>query len=247
MLKEHEDAYGQLIYAFLNNESEYEIVERDDGFIGATEGSSRYFAEFEEWHEIEKEAIQYAHGRILDVGCGAGRVGLYLEGKGFDVLGIDNSPMALEVCKERGFTNVRLTPITKISAKLGKFDTIVMYGNNFGLFGNFYRAKYLLKRFHKITSPQARIIAQSNDVYKTNDPVHLTYQEHNRQRGRMSGQIRLRVRFRKYKTPWFDYLMVSPDEMVDILDSTGWYAKKFIHHTEAPIYAAIIEKTSVLR
>lgn len=36
--------------------------------------------------------------------------------------------------------------ITEIGSGLGKFDTIVMFGNNFGLFGNPNRAKRLLSR-----------------------------------------------------------------------------------------------------
>ncbi|MCK4414566.1 MAG: class I SAM-dependent methyltransferase [Candidatus Eisenbacteria sp.] len=40
-------------------------------------------------------------GRILDVGCGAGRSMLYLQQKGRAVTGIDISPLAIEVCRRR--------------------------------------------------------------------------------------------------------------------------------------------------
>lgn len=116
-----------------------------------------------------------------------------------------------------------------------------MLGNNFGLFGSFNRAKWLLKRFHKITSEKARIIAESMDPYKTDEPAHLEYHKYNRKRGRMSGQLSLRVRYKKYATPWFDYLLASKDEMQDITDGTGWRIKRFIgsKHT---CYIAIIER-----
>jgi 2-polyprenyl-3-methyl-5-hydroxy-6-metoxy-1,4-benzoquinol methylase len=50
----------------------------------------------------EKKAIDYAKGRVLDVGCGAGRHILYLQKKGLKVLGIDQSPLAVNMCKLRG-------------------------------------------------------------------------------------------------------------------------------------------------
>lgn len=37
--------------------------------------------------------------RVCDIGCGAGRHVVYLAREGFDVLGLDNSPNGLAVCK----------------------------------------------------------------------------------------------------------------------------------------------------
>jgi ubiquinone/menaquinone biosynthesis C-methylase UbiE len=181
---------------------------------------------------------------VLDIGCGAGRVGLNLQSKGHEVVGIDNSPGALEVCRQRGFTATQLMSISQIGPRLGIFDTIVMFGNNFGLLENNRRAKWLLKRLYRMTSPEGRILAMSNDIYQTTDPIHLAYQEFNRQRGRMAGQIRIRIRHRKIKSPWFDYLLVSPPEMGNILEGTGWVIQQLIKAEETPIYAAILTKTS---
>jgi hypothetical protein len=65
-------------------------------------------------------------------------------------------------------------------------------------------------------------VAESRDVHSPDDPVHLAYQEHNRRRGQMAGQIRLRVRYRELATPWFGYLMVSQGELADLLNDTRW-------------------------
>jgi hypothetical protein len=57
----------------------------------------------------------------------------------------------------------------------------------------------------------------------------------------MPGQLRIRVRYRNYVTPWFDYLLVSEREMRDILRGTGWaIGRTFSSKTGA--YIAIIEK-----
>ena len=105
-------------------------------------------------------------------------------------------------------------------AAVGTFGTILMFGNNFGLFENRKRAKWLLSRFMKITAADARIIVESCDPYLTDERYHLDYHRFNRRRGRMSGQTRLRVRYLTYATPWFDYLLVSPKEMKELMEGT---------------------------
>jgi hypothetical protein len=97
-----------------------------------------------------------------------------------------------------------------------------MFGNNFGLFGSAKRAKWLLRRFYNMTSRDGRILAESRNIYDTDQPDHLAFHERNHEMGRMAGQIRIRIRYRMLKGPWFDYLMVSPEEMADIVAGTGW-------------------------
>jgi len=241
-MKPDRDAYGHEIYAAFRGEGFNEIVERDDGLIGGMAGNV-YFAEYKDWPEHEKKAIALARGCVLDIGSGAGRVSLYLQEKGHPVLAIDNSPLALKVCRLRGVRNTRLMSITQLSsrARVGIFDTIVMFGNNFGLFGSFKRARWLLRRFRSITSPNAKIIAETLNPYDTTEPEHLEYHRLNRRRGRMSGQLRLRVLFRKHRSPWFDYLFVSQDELRLILKDTGWRLRKIIPSAGA-LYIAVIEK-----
>ena len=133
------DAYGQEILNCYKGVSTYEIVERDDGLIDI--GSALpYFQGLENWPIHEREAIQRAHSPILDVGCGAGRVSLYLQGKGHRVLAIDNSPLAVKVAKLRGVKTARVLSIDEIQSLRGRFGTIVLYGNNFGLFGGMTKA-----------------------------------------------------------------------------------------------------------
>lgn len=240
-MKNHQDAYGHQVYDFYTGKGGYEIVERDDGHFSISGGAPYYFAEYKNWRPHEKQGLKYARGRVLDIGCGAGRHALYLQKKGMAVVGVDQSPLAVKVCKLRGLKEAKVIPITQISPKLGIFDTIIMLGNNFGLFGSYKRAKWLLKRFHRLTSPNAKIIAESRNPYATKNPFHLNYHKLNRSRGRMSGQLRIRIRYQSYATPWFDYLLVSPDEMKKILAGTGWQVNRFLKFKDAS-YIAIIEK-----
>ncbi|MFB3895631.1 MAG: class I SAM-dependent methyltransferase [bacterium] len=239
-MQKWQDAYGQHFYHYLKTKTGFEIVERDDEYIDIAPIQG-YFAEYKDWPNHVKQGMKYVRGKVLDIGCGAGRHSLYLQKKGFDVLGTDISPMAIKVCKLRGLKKTKVVSIDKLSSNLGIFDTILMQGNNFGLFGSFKRARRLLKKLYRMTSDTARIIAETNDVYQTTDPDHLGYQNYNRKRGRMPGQIRLRIRYKKYCTSWIDYLMVSKKELNQILIGTGWKLSRTID-SKGSQYIAILAK-----
>jgi SAM-dependent methyltransferase len=212
-----------------------EIIERDDGFI--TSAGLNYFAPVRRWPAVERRALRYVRGRVLDVGVGAGRVALELQARGREVVAIDVSPGAVEVARNRGVSDVRLLAFEEVDASLGHFDTVVMYGNNFGLFGSRAKARRLLRRLRPFV---ACIVATSNDPYATEDLAHLAYHERNRGRGRMSGQLRLRVRYRDLVGPWFEYLIVSPDEMADIVESTGWQLRRLVRD-EGSYFVAVLD------
>ena len=247
MLKDNQDAYGHLLLDYHNGRENVEIVEREDGFIDTSHlGPLNYFAEYEDWTEHQKLAMAYATGRVLDIGCGAGRHCLYLQEQGHDVLGTDISPLAIQTCQHRGLKNALVMPVTQVSSKIGTFGTILMMGHNFGLVGNYKRAKWLFKRFAAMTTDTAKIIAETLNPYQTEEPCHLAYHQFNRDRGRMSGQLRLRIRYRQYTTPWFDYLFVSKAEMEDILDGTAWRVERYIDAADTPTYVAILTKRARL-
>jgi SAM-dependent methyltransferase len=238
------DAYGHELWACLTEGCAIEIVERDDGFIDTSDWPRRYFADFEGWPKHEQRAIRLAHGsRALDVGCGAGRVSLYLQQEGWQVTAIDNSPLAIRLCRKRGVRDARVLPVEGISRLSAvTFDTIVMFGNNFGVLGNFEQAKRILRQLDRLTTSGAVILAASLDPYRRTLAAHQRYRRRNRERGRMGGQIRIRVRFREIKGPWFDYLLVSPREMATIAAGTGWRLRTTIRSGIGPGYVGIITK-----
>ena len=239
-LKREEDAFGQLLLACYEENEAVEIIERDDGLISAYDPRV-YFSDHKHWPVFEREAMRFVKGRVLDIGCGAGRHALYLQRKGFDVLGIDKSLLAIEICKLRGLRKAKVMSVEDAWFRRDRFDTIIMMGNNFGLLGGFRKARRLLKRFHRMTSKDAVIVAETRDPYKTEKRVHLEYHRLNRRRRRMAGQVRIRIRFEKCATGWFDYLFVSKDEMKEILRGTGWKIRQFIDSKNSQ-YVAIIGK-----
>ncbi|MFH0765929.1 MAG: class I SAM-dependent methyltransferase, partial [Calditrichota bacterium] len=219
--------------------------ERDDGYMDISSGPDFYFTEYETWPDSSKEALKHARGRILDVGCGAGRHCLYFQSLGHEIVGIDNSPLAVEVCRRRGVKEARVLSASQVTKKLGLFDTIIMCGNNLALLESQDRAPQMLKRFHPITNKDAIIIGQIRDPYLTDNPVHLNYHAYNLSRGRMPGQVRIRVRHQLFKSPWFDYLFLSREELKELLIGTGWRVRQFVDQyieEEGGMYWAVLEK-----
>jgi SAM-dependent methyltransferase len=241
------DAFGHLLLDRLNGLPAVEIIEREDRLVLSGD-TPRYFSEYAEWDPMEQEAMRWVlPGRALDLGCGAGRMALYLQEQGHEVMRVDVSPLAVEVCRRRGVKEARQLSITQVGAGLGVFDNLLMMGNNWGPGtravggGSRRRARWLLRRFHTLTPPSARIIAASRDIYQADAPYHRAYLSLNRERGRMAGQIRMRVRYLVYCSEWFDYLMVSREEMRSIVDGTGWRVLRYLDSPGAA-YAGVLEK-----
>jgi SAM-dependent methyltransferase len=236
----HEDVWGAIIAAAWAGERSAEIIERDDGLV-MTFDADYFFAPFRRWDDAnERAAMRFVRGRVLDVGCGGGRACLHLQERGLDVVGIDSSPGAVTVSRERGVHDVRELALEDVDSSLGSFDTVLMLGQNFGMLRSRGNARRLLKRLARVATPRGRIVAETFDPHRLDDPAERAYRERNVRRGRMPGQIRFRVRHRRIATPWFDWLQVSPAELEELLAGTGWLLSRTLG--DGPSYVAIIDR-----
>jgi hypothetical protein len=132
--------------------------------------------------------------------------------------------------------------LSQVNRKLGAFDTVLLMGNNFGLVGNANTAKRFLKRLSGMTSEKARVIASTRDPYQTHLPEQRAYHARNRAKGRLPGQARIRVRYKKYVTAWFNLLMVSVAELRRLLRATGWQLASTLPG-DGGRYIAILQKS----
>ena len=158
------------------------------------------------------------------------------------MVAIDISPGAVEVCRRRGVLDVRLLPLAAVDASLGVFDTVLMMCGNFGLVGTAHGAVSTLRTLHALTSPTGRIVLDSVDPHVDEEPEDLLYEQSNRARGRMPGQVTIRLRYRDSATPWFELLNVSPSELESLLAAdTGWRLDRLVEG-EPPDFYAVLEK-----
>jgi SAM-dependent methyltransferase len=241
VLLDADDALGHQLLDHLHGRAGEAQLERDDGTAGPSLGPEHFFAPYQDWPAAEREVFDLAQGRVLDVGCGGGRHSLVAQDRGLPVVGIDISPAAVEVCRRRGVDDVRLLPLAAVDATLGTFDTVLMMCGNFGLPGSAAECVRTLRRFHRTTGPAARIILDSVDPHVDNDATDLAYLERNRTRGRMPGQVTIRIRYGHRATPWFDLLCVSPPELEELARESGWRIA-ILAPGEPPDFYAVLEK-----
>lgn len=234
------DAFGKVLMAHHRGENADYVIERDDGYVDELNGRE-YFTEYEEWPKHEREAILEARGRALDVGLGAGRHALWLPERGHEVVGIDLSPLAIEVSRARGVRDCRVMDARRLDFPNGHFDTAIMFGNNLGIAGDVPETRRMLEGLHRVIKDDGIIIASTRDPLKTDNPAHLAYHEMNRKRGRPPGLVKIRVGFQGEYDDWLELLIVGEEELVEVLEPTGWTLER-IYESEGANYTAILKK-----
>ena len=196
-------------------------IEREDGRI-ETLPVADYVKTLLEWDDLERLGIQHAKGKVLDIGCGAGRVGFYLKENGLETVGIDSAPGAVEACKSRGLQETYLMSVGELDFPNSTFDTVIMFGNNFGILGDDDSIIAMLKTLDRITTDEGIIIAQSADVVKTDTQQHLDYHQMNVDRGRPKGLVKMRTKYKDLIEDWWDLRLATPEEMSHLAEQAGW-------------------------
>ena len=234
------DVFGKVLMAYHHDGNAEYVIERDDGYVDECD-AREYFIEYKEWPQHERDALEQVKGRVLDVGCGAGRVALWLQERGHEAVGIDLSPLAIEVSRARGVRECRVMDARRLDFPEGHFDTAVMFGNNLGIGGDIPETRRMLEGLHRVIKDDGIIIASTRDPLKTDNPVHLAYHEMNRRRGKPPGLVKIRIGFRGEHDDWFELLMVGEEELAEVLEPTGWVLER-ICWSKGAIYTAILTK-----
>ena len=247
------DIFGMMFMDYLRSgENARYVIYRDDGHFENLYVKG-YFSEYDEFGSLIQEALEYVSGKVLDVGCGTGKHSLYLQSIGTDVVGLDISPLAMQVCKERGLKKCVAASALNLPFKNGTFDhkpkalvseanTIIMMGNNFGVAGTLPRTRRMLMNFRELLGDNGIVIAHSIDPTLTNNPEHLAYHERNRKRGLSIGQVKIKLEYKKAVSSWFYLLLVTPEEMRELAKETGWRFDQLIVGQDAS-YIGILKKT----
>jgi SAM-dependent methyltransferase len=237
------DAFGLALADWARDGTDPEVYERDDGFIDVGAGNELFLATYQDWPAPERQALRYVRGRVIDVGCGGGRVALHLQQRGHDVVGLDASPLAVKTTRLQGVKETWCGSVDTLTRRISSFDTVVLYGNNFGIFGTPDRLRRVLTAWATRMPPHAHILAESTSPYGGGAPgIDGAYCRRNRQRGLMAGQARLRVRYHDSATDWFWWLFVSRREMRSLLRGTGWRQGPVLGSSPQDPYVAVLMK-----
>jgi SAM-dependent methyltransferase len=216
------------------------VMERDDGWSGPAQPVDDFFETYDDWPPIERQLIAHARGRVLDLGAGAGRHSAYLQELGHEVVAVDHSPGAVEVCRARGIhAEVR----DLLDVPDGEpFDTVLLLNQNLGLAGTLAGTRELLAVLHGRTAPDAVILADTIDpLMFPPSPPHLEYHTRATEHGRDVGQMRLRFRYEDRVTPWLDLLMLRRADLQPVLDGTGWRVEEL--YAGGSQYGVVLRRT----
>lgn len=224
------DAFGLNLLDYLEKGTRAgaHVIEREDGFLDCLD-IAVFFGDPGAWSGAEARVAALARRRVLDVGAGACRHALPLQNAGHEVVALDVSPGAIEVCRRRGVDETfEGTVFDLLEAGGGPFDTFLLMGNNYGLLESRNHAPRFLEALRALAAPGALVVGTSRDPMETTNPIHLAYHDLNRSRDRMPGQIRMRSRWANYADDWRDYLLLPVDDLEEFAAAGGWRLARHI-------------------
>jgi SAM-dependent methyltransferase len=120
----------------------------------------RCYADMPAW---EKTAMDLAHGRILDIGAGAGAHVRHLQSMGMDICALELSTQACEVMSKLNISNIVNSDIFTFSDNLG-FDTLLLLMNGSGIARTLDNLPGLLSKCKSLLRPGGQILLDSTDI-----------------------------------------------------------------------------------
>ncbi len=162
MISTFDDPIGRAVYDYHFNSINQPVIVHSDDFDDDQIDTSYLFRTYKLMPALEKKAMSFCKGRILDVGACAGAHSVYLQDKGFDVVSIETSELCCEVLKSRKVQQVICQDIFKFSGQ--KFDTILLLMNGTGIAGSLDGLDVLLYHLKTLLNPDGQILIDSSDL-----------------------------------------------------------------------------------
>lgn len=239
-IPEVHDAFGKALLDHLAGREVQELtLEADDGTSTPAMGPDWFFQASDEWYQWERDALDSLAGPVLDLGCGAGRAALYLQAKGLEVTALDASPGAVAVCRARGVRDVRLGDLREPPGDK-RWRGILLLCGNLGLAGGWHETRALLARLADLAAADAMLVADSVDPTITDDQDEIGYQRQQQERGRYVGQVRLRLRYGRITSPWWEQSNIAIGDLPRLVEGTGWTIHD--HHLNGADHYALFRR-----
>ena len=157
------DPMGQAVIDYLKNGKAAAITVRSTIFDDDEMPVEHLFRTVAEMPLLERAALSYARGRVLDVGAGAGCHALALQQQVTDVVSIDVSPGCVEAMRLRGVQQVHLADF--FTDDFGEeFDTVFMLMNGLGICGGLNELPAFFARLDALLAPGGSVITDACDL-----------------------------------------------------------------------------------
>jgi SAM-dependent methyltransferase len=172
------------------------LVFRDDG------GRPLPF-DIDRWHapasEAEGRFLAALVGPVLDVGCGPGRVLDALARRRVAVLGVDPSPTAVALARQRGAAVLQRSVFDALPGT-GRWETVLLLDGNVGIGGD---PRRLLRRCGALVRPGGEVVVEV-------EPPGTGWR-----------RCRARLERDSERSPWFPWAIVGCDAIGAVADAAS--------------------------
>lgn len=239
------DPLGRAMYDCHRGELIGELVYRDGDDIEPHDVHATYFTPPESWSAEWQRQLAGLDGPVLDIGCGPGNNGLWLQGQGREVVGIDVSSNAVKAARGRGLEEVRVMDMFDLGFPRDRFQSAIAIGTQLGLAGSLPGVRAFLSDLAFVTDERAVAIVDNYDPAGLDPETFLGYRPDPR-----PGVARRAFHF-EYRQPsanqdarevgrTLTFVLFGPDRLRDIVIGTPWELAAV--HPRDGYYRARLEK-----
>lgn len=149
--------------------------------------------------DTDTSLLARVEGSALDIGCGPGRHVAALQATGHPCLGIDLSPVAVEITRGRG-ADAFHGSVFEAVPDAGTWDTALLLDGNIGIGGE---PAALLERARELLAPRGAVLAELDAP------------------GAWSGVTRVRLEAADVVSEWFPWAHVGVDTVDEVAREAG--------------------------
>lgn len=190
-------------------------------------------------NEMEKSALAACHGRVLDVGAGAGCHSLVLQARDLEIEAIDISPGCVEVMRRRGVAAPSHRNVFALDNS--SYDTILMLMNGIGICSTLNGLNLFLQQLDRLLAPGGQLLTDSTDLTPTfTAKGEATYNDDDG----YCGETDFVMIYRGMRSDPFGWLYIDFGLLATICGFHGFLCEKLME-TQGNQYLARIARPSV--
>lgn len=155
------NVFGNAFKAYLEGDETAQIEVSINGEKDDPIDVAHFFRSYEDMPFLEQYAMNMCEGKIADLGAAAGCHALHLQQMGLEVCAVEQDKDACEVMRKRGVVDV----INQDAMNLeGKFDTILLMMNGWGMGKDIQGTLALVKHLKTCLKPGGMILGDTSDL-----------------------------------------------------------------------------------
>jgi 2-polyprenyl-3-methyl-5-hydroxy-6-metoxy-1,4-benzoquinol methylase len=213
------ELHGQAMLDYLNGETDaYCILRRDDGIAYPPIYAKQFFYP-EGLPQLDRIAVEYCAGRVLDIGAGAGSHSLAIQDRGLAVTSVDISAKAVQVMRERGCKDAIIGDVFDSYSE--PFDTVFVI-LNIGIVRNLDGLNRFLRHLDGLITDDGQLITDSIDPRNSEDESYRQYTQEKIAKGCYLGERTLRFEYKDQVSDWFEWMHIDPETLKRYVDEAGY-------------------------